>query len=70
VADKRAVAVAWRATYTGGLTIPVAFRRVARHVEYVRPVEKTASATHGVLFTYVDADVILLLEHDVDFLPQ
>ena len=61
MADKRAVAVAWRATYTGELAIPVAFRRVAKHVEYVRPAEKTAGATHGV-FTYVDVDVILLLE--------
>jgi len=59
--NKRAVAVAWRATYTGGLTIPIAFRRVAQHVEYVRPAEKTASATHGV-FAYDDADVILMLE--------
>jgi hypothetical protein len=61
MANKRAVTVAWRATYTGELAIPVAFRRVAQHVEYVRPAEKTAGATHGV-FTYVDADVILLLE--------
>ena len=61
MADKRAVAVAWRATYTGELAIPIAFRRVSGYVEYVRPVEKTVGATRGV-FAYVDADVILLLE--------
>ena len=60
---KNPIRVNWRATYMGGLTIPIAFRRVSHCVEYVKPVEKTAShgGTHG-QYIYTDADIILLLE--------
>jgi hypothetical protein len=60
---KNPTTVVWRATYMGGLTIPIAFRYVSRYVEYVKPVEKIKSrnGTHG-QYIYTDADIILLLE--------
>ncbi len=69
---KKTVAVVWGVEYTGGLVLPVAFKRVSsRYVEYVKPVEKTVSRNlmNGVrvyalggVYTYADVDVILLLE--------
>lgn len=60
---KKPVAVNWRATYMGGLTIPIAFRYVSGYVEHVKPIEKTEShnGTHG-RYVYTDVDIILILE--------
>ncbi|MFZ8809002.1 MAG: hypothetical protein ACO2PN_12995 [Pyrobaculum sp.] len=72
MATKKAVTVAWGVEYTGRLVLPVAFKCISRrYVEYVRPVEKTVSrnlmngvraCALGGVFTYAEADVILLLE--------
>jgi len=61
--NKKPLVVNWRATYMGGLTIPIAFRYVSRYVEYVKPVQTTTSrgGTHG-QYIYTDVDIVLLLE--------
>jgi hypothetical protein len=59
---KKHLMVSWRATYMGGLTIPIAFR-YGPPLTYVKPIEKTESrsGTHGI-YIYADADIVLLLE--------
>jgi hypothetical protein len=59
---KKPITVAWRTTYMGGLTIPIAFK-YGPPLTYVKPIEKTESrsGTHGI-YTYGDVDIILLLE--------
>jgi hypothetical protein len=59
---KKPITVAWRATYMGGMTIPIAFK-YGPPLTYVRPIEKTESrtGTHG-RYVYSDVDIVLLLE--------
>jgi hypothetical protein len=62
---EKSVTAALTVTYTGGLAIPIAFRRVSHCVEYVKPVEKTVARGGGAMrwvLTYADADVVLMLE--------
>jgi len=64
MSTKNNITVAWKTTYTGEIVMPIAFRYVPPHyVEYVKPAEKTeqCGAMRGV-FTYVDADIIVMLE--------
>jgi hypothetical protein len=59
---KKTITVRWRATYMGGLSIPIAFK-YGPPLVYILPVEKTTSrgGTHG-QYIYSDVDIILSLE--------
>ena len=59
---KNPIRISWRATYMGGLTIPIAFK-YGPPLTYVKPIQITMSrgGTHG-QYMYTDVDIILLLE--------